>query len=171
MVTNIFATKIVGTKYITHKSTGNYGVNMKTWSFNWIAPSLGTGIVSFYGSFNYANNNQSKSGDVIHTSSLIVNENVATNINNSLEQETGFSVFPNPVTASTQASLYMKNPGTVHLTLLNATGEVVQELCNEKKVSGSYVFNLGNLKNLSSGIYFIRLDTESGSAVKRALIL
>ena len=65
----------------------------------------------------------------------------------------------------------MKNPGTVHLTLLNATGDVVQELCNEKKVSGSYVFNLGNLKNLSSGIYFIRLDTESGSAVKRALIL
>ena len=171
VVTNIFATKIVGTKYITHKSTGNYGVNMKTWSFNWIAPSLGTGIVSFYGSFNYANNNQSKSGDVIHTSSLIVNENVATSINNSLEQETGFSVFPNPVTTSTQASLYMKNPGTVRLTLLNATGDLVQELCNEKNVSGSYIFNMGNLKNLSSGIYFIRLDTESGSAVKRAMIL
>ena len=171
VVTNVLTTKITGIKYITHKAAGNYGVGIKTWSFNWIAPAAGTGNVNFYGSFNYANNNQSKTGDLIRTSSLTVNEAVATGVSNLIERETGFSIFPNPVTTSSQASLYMKNPGTVHLTLLNSAGQVVQELCNEKNVNGSFIYNLENIKNLSLGIYFIRFDTELGSVVKRALIL
>ncbi len=73
-VTASTLTQITGTKYITHKSAGTSGSGSDTWSFNWTAPSAGTGAFTFYGAFNCANNNNSSSGDIIYTSTLPVNE-------------------------------------------------------------------------------------------------
>ncbi|MCF8368481.1 MAG: T9SS type A sorting domain-containing protein [Bacteroidales bacterium] len=61
---------------ITHKSAGTTpSGNSKSWSFDWTAPSQGTGNVTFYGAFNAANGNGNNTGDIIYKSSLSVLEN------------------------------------------------------------------------------------------------
>ena len=70
---------------------------------------------------------------------------------------------------ASQGSVYMKETGTVHFNILNAIGQVVQDLCIEKKVTGRFIYNLNKINFPVHGIYVIRLDTESGSAVKRVI--
>jgi hypothetical protein len=74
VVTDAVQTQIVSTKYIEHKSAGTSGTNSKMWSFNWIAPSAGTGAVTFYACFNAANNNGAPSGDQIYKTTYTINE-------------------------------------------------------------------------------------------------
>ena len=75
MVLTNTETQLVGSsKYITHTATGTSGSGSKTWSFNWTAPSTGTGNVIFYGAFNVTNNNNGSSGDTIYKSTLSVSE-------------------------------------------------------------------------------------------------
>ncbi|MBX7109797.1 MAG: T9SS type A sorting domain-containing protein [Chitinophagales bacterium] len=65
-------------KYITHTTSGNtWNGHTATWSFNWKAPVAGTGAVTFYGSFMYANNNGGTSGDIVKTSTYTVQEAVS----------------------------------------------------------------------------------------------
>jgi hypothetical protein len=62
-------------QYITHTATGTAGTsNSRVWTFNWIAPPLGTGNVTFYGSFNCANGDNDNTGDEIRTSTTTVAE-------------------------------------------------------------------------------------------------
>lgn len=79
IVTNATENQLAnGNSSITHKSTGTTpSGNMKTWSFDWVAPAQGTGDITFYGAFNAANGNGNNSGDVIYTSTLPVVEYVA----------------------------------------------------------------------------------------------
>ena len=62
--------KIVGTKYITHSAAKN--TTTATWTFQWIAPAVGTGSVTFYGAF-------AASQNTTLTSTLLVNEAVVIN--------------------------------------------------------------------------------------------
>lgn len=76
IITNSAQTKLVGSsKYITHTTGGNTGTNgTKTWTFNWTAPSVNSGKVTFYGSFLGANNNGSTSGDSTFITAYSVSE-------------------------------------------------------------------------------------------------
>lgn len=60
VVTNTTKTKITGTKYITHTQSGN---TQSSWSWNWVAPALGSGAVKVSGCIMSANNNGGTSGD------------------------------------------------------------------------------------------------------------
>jgi hypothetical protein len=71
IVTNTAKTKITGTKYITHTQSGN---SQSSWSWNWTAPTLGSGQVKMSGALMAANNNGSTSGDSVYKVSTIINE-------------------------------------------------------------------------------------------------
>jgi hypothetical protein len=71
IVTNTSKTKITGTKYITHTQSGN---SQSSWSWNWVAPVLGSGQVKMSGALMAANNNGSTSGDSVYKVSTTINE-------------------------------------------------------------------------------------------------
>ncbi len=72
IITDATNTRLVSSKYVNHTSTGSSGSGTKSWSFNWTAPATGVGSVTFYGSFLYANNNGSSSGDATKVSTLVI---------------------------------------------------------------------------------------------------
>jgi PKD domain/Reeler domain len=84
LISTSASTKITGAgKYLTHTSSGITGTNgVKSWSFNWTAPTAGTGNVTFYGAFNHANGNGGTSGDSIFKSTFIAKEKIAAPIVN-----------------------------------------------------------------------------------------
>ena len=71
IVTNTTKTKITGTKYITHTTSGN---SSSSWSWNWVAPAFGSGQVKMSGALMAANNNGGTSGDSVYKVSVLINE-------------------------------------------------------------------------------------------------
>ncbi|MBT4881376.1 MAG: T9SS type A sorting domain-containing protein [Flavobacteriales bacterium] len=77
LVTNSTTTKHVGvgSNRITHEAAGTTVlVNSISWSFDWVAPPVGSGNATFYGAFVAADYPSGNSNDNVYTTNLIVSE-------------------------------------------------------------------------------------------------
>ena len=72
------------------------------------------------------------------------------------------SYYPNPFSGELTISYTVKNPASIRLSIVNITGQTVNELVNQSKAAGSYTakWNGKNAegKSLSNGIYFYKLQ-------------
>lgn len=170
VITNTTTTQIKSAKWITHKLAGITGANTKTWNFDWVAPVSGTGDVTFYGAFNYCNGNGAKTGDFIHTSSTTVNEFLVSGVTEKNNAEKTFTVYPNPVQNGSQFSVYLDEASDVKMNLLSLNGSLIHLLCDEKQVSGSYIYEF-NKRDVKPGLYIVQLLTAAGTTVKKIVIL
>ncbi len=79
--------------------------------------------------------------------------------------------FPNPFNPQTTINYKIPKETFVNISLFDITGRKIRELVNEKKQPGYYTIKLKG-GELSSGIYFYRLVTNSGyTAVKKLTII
>ncbi len=160
IVTNSTETQLVGAgKYITHKSAGTSGAGSKTWTFNWTAPAAGTGAFTFYGAFNKTNNNNSSSGDVIVLSTLAVQENTATGIENT-NKDFSVRVFPNPSSDHFIISYTLVKNAKVEAKMISLTGQLVKMLINEEQVAGKIENRFEIDPSIAKGAYFITLSVD-----------
>lgn len=102
-ITNTAQTHITATKYITHTFSGISGSGNKIWTFNWVAPPVGSGTITFYGAFNAANGDGTSFGDIIYTSTLAVSENTAVPV---LTTTGTFAVFSTIVGSASSAQSF-----------------------------------------------------------------
>lgn len=154
-------TQILNSKYITHTSGGIAGTsNSKTWSFNWIAPAAGSGSVTFYGAFNFSNNNGTTSGDIIRTNTITVQENTTTNVEEF--EQAGFSatVYPNPAREEASLKLNAVEAGSAQYTIYSAQGQRVSASGPFTILSGANVISLAEIDNLPAGIYKVAITLE-----------
>jgi hypothetical protein len=78
--------------------------------------------------------------------------------------------YPNPFNPSTKIAYEISQKGMVRLKVYDFLGREVDVLVNDHQAPGRYeVIFSGN--NLSSGIYFYKLETESFSQVKKMILL
>jgi hypothetical protein len=78
--------------------------------------------------------------------------------------------YPNPFNPSTKIDFNIPNDGFVSLKVFNISGKDVATLVSEFKTSGYHTINF-NASNLSSGIYYYRLESNGISkTMKMALI-
>ncbi len=78
--------------------------------------------------------------------------------------------YPNPFNPSTAISFELNEPTEVTLTVFDALGRTISILVNERKTSGLHEISF-DASNLSSGIYFYRLETESFTETKRFTLI
>lgn len=156
-VTNTTQTQITGGgKYVTHKQAGITGTSgMKSWSFSWTAPLAGSGAVTFYGAFNNANGTGSAAGDSIIKTTYVVQEKLASGVNNNELAKLGFNIFPNPA----YGHIYIQNEKNVkfdRVEIVDLTGKLVYQS------EGSVEVDLQLEKvGISNGLYFIKLYNEN----------
>lgn len=169
LVVNSSETQLVGSgKYITHTLNGTSGSNnMKSWSFDWIAPSSGTGDVIFYGAFNAVNNNGQSSGDVVYTSTLTVQENTISSLeNNKIKDDESFSIYPNPVTDKTTVSFKSAFSYPIDcIEVVNMDGKVVRKI----QCSGLNKQEI-DLSGVMEGIYFLVFRKLDGVVYTKKII-
>lgn len=162
-ITNPSETKLTGAgKYITHTNTAT-GVNgVKSWSFDWTAPAVGTGNVTFYGCFNYANGDGGTFGDSIVRSTLVVTERILSGLNTNAFEKLGFTLYPMP----TSNELNLNNNHNVYVSsiqIFDISGKLM--MLKETNTDGSIKLNLENLPN---GIYLINInDSEKSLATTK----
>ncbi|HPN38866.1 MAG TPA: T9SS type A sorting domain-containing protein, partial [Melioribacteraceae bacterium] len=83
----------------------------------------------------------------------------------SLEQN-----YPNPFNPTTTIKFALPTAGNVKLIVFNTLGQVVNQLVNEKMDAGYYSFDF-NASNLSSGVYYYRLETDNYVSVKKMMLI
>jgi hypothetical protein len=100
--------------------------------------------------------------------------NTATNINNysgNLPNTYKLSQnYPNPFNPVTRINYAIPKQGLVKIKVFDVLGREVQTLVNEVKTAGNYIIDFDGT-NLSSGVYFYKLETNDFNDVKRMLLI
>ncbi|MGB3198896.1 MAG: T9SS type A sorting domain-containing protein, partial [Saprospiraceae bacterium] len=78
--------------------------------------------------------------------------------------------YPNPFNPATKINFSIPVNGLVTLKIYNVLGKEVMTLINEHKPAGNYGAEF-NGANLSSGIYFFRMETGEFVDVKRMMLI
>ena len=102
-----------------------------------------------------------------------VDLNQLVNVKENTNQLTGFKLsqnYPNPFNPSTNLSFVISSSSFVTLKVYDVLGNEVATLVNEEKSPGSYKVNF-NAQNLSSGVYYYRLESGSYSVTRKMLLL
>ncbi len=81
-----------------------------------------------------------------------------------------FTACPNPVKSLAVIRYTLPVDGKVSLQLYDISGRWVKTLVNEYKNAGNYQLTL-NTKNLSAGVYFLYLTTESNRIIERLSVI
>ncbi len=78
---------------------------------------------------------------------------------------------PNPFNPSTLISYKLFTPSQVTLKIYNMTGKQIGVLVDQFQNAGTYSieFNTSNFPDLSSGIYFYKLETSYSSDIKKMI--
>lgn len=95
--------------------------------------------------------------------------------NNVPEKYALYQNYPNPFNPTTKIRFQIKEPGMVKLKVYNLLGMEIVTLINEKLQAGEYEipFNVNQYpdKNISSGVYFYRLETGNYIQTKKMIII
>ncbi len=151
---------------ITHTGSGTSGSGSKSWSFDWTAPSSGTGDVTFYGAFNATNGNNQPTGDEIFTSSLTVQEDVTTSVAAiaNKAQELSLKVFPNPADGPVNLIYQAPSVEKVRIAVLNSSGQLVrEEFLPAGKGNARHRIDLGGM---ASGSYYLQMEQGESSTLQ-----
>ena len=78
--------------------------------------------------------------------------------------------YPSPFNSQTKIKYFLPVDDKVSLNVYNLKGNLVETLVNKKQRAGEYQVDL-NASNLSSGIYFYRLETSAGVKNKKMMLV
>jgi len=78
--------------------------------------------------------------------------------------------YPNPFNPATSISFTLPSKSFVSLKIFDLLGREVATLVNEQKLAGIYT-KKWNAANVSSGIYFYRLQADKFTETKKLLLL
>ncbi|MFA5011455.1 MAG: T9SS type A sorting domain-containing protein [Ignavibacteria bacterium] len=78
--------------------------------------------------------------------------------------------YPNPFNPNTKINFALPKQGFVSLKIYDITGREIKTLVNEVKQAGYYTVDF-NGSNLSSGVYFYKIQSGDFSSVKRMVLV
>lgn len=78
--------------------------------------------------------------------------------------------FPNPFNPTTNIKYEVSFSGNVSISIYSVLGEFIVQLENEFKTPGQYELQF-DASNLSSGIYFYKVDSKYGSKIMKMMLI
>ncbi len=78
--------------------------------------------------------------------------------------------YPNPFNPTTKISFSLPKSAFVSLKVYDMLGKEVAQLVNQELTPNNYSFDF-NAANLSSGVYFYKLESAEFSDVKRMMLI
>lgn len=172
IITDTMATQLANSgNSVTHTSAGNSGSGSKSWSFDWKAPSIGVGDITFYAAFNAANNSTNidgiTTGDNIYTKKHIVPvDSAATTGLADSSPEINLKLFPIPAVDHLFIRWDDMKEGFSNLELRDLSGKLVKQariFSNKEKLKL-------DLSALKPGVYFISLKGERHSVDEKIIL-
>jgi hypothetical protein len=81
-----------------------------------------------------------------------------------------FQNYPNPFNPSNTIKFELPKIANVRIEVYNTAGQKIQTLLNKKMQAGSHQFKF-NAQNLSSGVYFYKIESGEFQNVKKMILL
>ena len=78
--------------------------------------------------------------------------------------------YPNPFNPSTTIKFGLPFESVVKITVFNSIGENVRELVNSKMPAGYHTVSF-DASNLTSGIYFYRIQTDKFESIRKMMLI
>ncbi len=92
-------------------------------------------------------------------------------VDDEMEQELlPITIFPQPIHDTATIQYQIAKPQTVEISIYNVRGRKVEEICRNVSTIGTQQQTIG-FQNHPSGVYFVRVNTDNRSTVKRILHL
>ena len=104
---------------------------------------------------------------------ILSQENELVSVINKLEYINNFALegnYPNPFNNSTTIRYYIPKTTKVTLRIHNINGHIIEYLVNHKQEPGFYSVNW-DARNVSTGVYFYRIQAEGFQQVKKMLLI
>lgn len=152
-----------GKSYIGHKNAST----VKSWTFNWTAPSSNVGDISFYAIANVANGNGNRTGDIIHTATLVLSPASSTGIESPGSLPLGLS--PNPASGIVRLSFEGKGEGETVVSLTEISGRKLAELYRGSSEAGQRDLLVELPSGLAHGMYIVSVKDGSRMAHSRVI--
>ena len=153
---------------VTHTLSGISGKVTKSWYFNWTAPTTGTGVVTFFVAGVANTSKTSAAGAYVYTDSLVVPQTTM-GINELNSSAFNLSVFPNPLTENMNVKFSLKETSSVTMEIFDVNGNKVSDLISENEMSGD-INKTFNVSTLAKGIYFVKLEINNKSTLKKIVV-
>jgi len=115
----------------------------------------------------------SKNGYVLGNNGTLLKFGLLTDVEELPTHTTKFTLeqnYPNPFKETTTIDFVLEKPSQVVLEVFSIGGEKICTLANEKKSPGKYSVPF-NAKDLPAGIYYYRLQTETGTVTKKMTLI
>ena len=165
----------------TASESNNSGFNIERKSANsteWqtIGNVAGNGNSTVSKNYSYTDRNLSTGSYNYRLKQIDFNGNFEYfNLNNEVEIGTPVSYtlsqnYPNPFNPSTKISFDMAKDGNVSLKVFNNLGKEVATIVNGFRTAGYYTMEF-NASNLTSGIYFYRMETNDFTKVMKMTLI
>ena len=164
---------IVEHKAAIQATTGT-GTNGTTYveSINWTAPAHGTGTVLLYGVLNAVNHDGQQSGDYGQAAIAdTITEGVISHngINAISSYLNGFTVYPTLMNDNVTVAFDLKQSSDIKIEMLSMQGAVVKTILPQQSIATGSFRQSYDVKELSSGIYLVRLQTGGASIVSKVV--
>ncbi len=78
--------------------------------------------------------------------------------------------YPNPFNPSTTFSVYIPSEGFVNLSVYNVMGQLVDVLQSGNMTDGYHSITW-NASSMTSGVYFVRVESLNGTAVQKVMLM
>ncbi len=168
ILTDTITTKFVGgEKYVTYTANGIESQDSMVWNFDWIAPTNGTGDVTFYGGFN-SNYDNHKDGDKTYLSTLTVKEQTGASVSDISNLISEFKVFPNPSSDIVSITLDLKEKSRVTIDISDMSCKQMESLIDEEMTGN--ITKQFSTSTLTNGTYLVRLKIGNQSTFKKLTI-
>ncbi|CAN5634667.1 hypothetical protein BH10BAC5_BH10BAC5_01010 [soil metagenome] len=144
--------------------------------FKYIAPNFPNGHDTIYANGNSVIVNQSTDDDRWNFAESKVINITTSGVNNNSVVVNDFKLlqnYPNPFNPSTNISFDMYKPGIVTLKVFDMNGKEKATLIDNKQYpsgNNNFSFDAGKYL-LTSGLYFYKLESGSGSEIKKMMLI
>jgi len=157
VITDATNTQLKGitNNFVTHTLAG---ANQTSWSFDWTAPSFDIGTITFY-----VASLTGSGGGVSNTQMELVTKLVGPVLAVDKAHMLQFTMFPNP--SDRQVTLQLpSDTNQAQVSVFDYLGKIhIQKSIN---VSNNTV----DISNLNTGIYFVRIQTNSKTGIKKLVV-
>ncbi len=156
-----------GRTYLNHTSTGTA---FSTWTFNWTAPSVDVGTITFYAAGNATNSNSSPSGDNIYTTTAVLTPATPAGLPSASNISAQLSVYPNPVSDRFTIKSEELSGKLSFARLIDLKGSIVDNYTLEPSQWVGEEVNLEIPRDLKSGLYTLQIISGSTVATKKIVV-
>ncbi len=147
--------KGVANEYVTHTAAGN---SLSTWSFDWTAPNSDVGAITFYVA-SIAGAGTGASGSQMGLKTEVISGVLGISDARLLH----FTMYPNP-SEDTVSFQLPSNTNEAQVTVFDYLGKSLL------KQNISTLNNNLDISNLSAGIYFVRIKSDTKVGTKKLIV-